>query len=83
MSFQGVQVLLWGNEEFRAIFVLQKYQSAYRSCGGGSGRERWGREDNYKAIKIIKTEEDEGLSQGRDSENAEERMNLKVMQEAE
>lgn len=37
-------------------------------------------ENTYKAINIVKTREDEGLSQGRGHKNVKEKMNLNVIQ---
>lgn len=42
-------------------------------------RKGWDTKDSYKATKIVKARDDEGLSQCQDSENAEERMNLNVI----
>lgn len=40
-------------------------------------------ENTYKAIKIVKTRNDESLSQDKDNGNATERVNLNVIQKEE
>lgn len=40
-------------------------------------------ENTYKAMEIVKTRDEEGLSQNGDNENAKESMNLTVIQKEE